>query len=123
MNRRQAREAAFVIIFQRSFTQDDLDTILENAGPERVRAVARDFSDFLRLLLACGHGARTSGEGAGADVFPVDPIVPCSAEKARAIPVQTGKTGRAAASAAALRMEKLPACREIPQRRLTGRRD
>ena len=72
---------------------------------------------------ACGHGARTSGEGAGADVFPVDPIVPCSAEKARAIPVQTGKTGRAAASAAALRMEKLPACREIPQRRLTGRRD
>ena len=29
----------------------------ESAGPERVRAVARDFSDFLRLLLACGHGA------------------------------------------------------------------
>ena len=28
-----------------------------NAGPDRVRAVAKDFSDFLRLLLACGHGA------------------------------------------------------------------
>lgn len=29
----------------------------ENAEPERVRAVARDFDGFLRLLLACGHGA------------------------------------------------------------------
>lgn len=28
-----------------------------NAAPERVHAVARDFADFLRLLLACGHGA------------------------------------------------------------------
>ncbi len=46
MNRRQAREAAFVIIFQRSFTQDDLDTILENAGPE----IALDENDFTYQL-------------------------------------------------------------------------
>ena len=29
----------------------------ENAAPDYVHAVARDFADFLRLLLACGHGA------------------------------------------------------------------
>lgn len=29
----------------------------ENAAPDYVHAVARDFFDFLRLLLACGHGA------------------------------------------------------------------
>ena len=28
-----------------------------NAAPDYVRAVARSFTDFLRLLLACGHGA------------------------------------------------------------------
>ena len=29
----------------------------ENAASDYVHAVARDFTDFLRLLLACGHGA------------------------------------------------------------------
>ena len=28
-----------------------------NSAPDYVHAVARDFADFLRLLLACGHGA------------------------------------------------------------------
>ena len=29
----------------------------ENTAPDYVHAAARDFTDFLRLLLACGHGA------------------------------------------------------------------
>lgn len=29
----------------------------ENAAPDYVHAVARDFADFLRLLLSCGHGS------------------------------------------------------------------